>query len=142
LSGWEASLEISRNGLNRIARTGQWEERGSIVSEGEFYDCIIVGGGPGGLTAGMYAMRAALKTVCIQKGVPGGQVAITKGVENYPGFIEISGFELCDKFVEHAKWYGLEMIQQDKVEAVICRSPGLPEPAPEKKGIMGRFFGR
>jgi len=91
------------------------------VSENAFYDCIIVGGGPGGLTAGIYAMRAALKTVCIEKGVPGGQVAITKGVENYPGFIDISGFELCDKFLEHAKWYGLEMIQQE-VEAV---EPGL-----------------
>ncbi|MHC1728283.1 MAG: thioredoxin-disulfide reductase [Syntrophobacteraceae bacterium] len=87
----------------------------------EFYDCIIVGGGPGGLTAGMYAMRAALKTVCIEKGVPGGQVAITKGVENYPGFIEISGFELCDKFLQHAKWYGLEMVQQE----VVAVEPGL-----------------
>jgi thioredoxin reductase (NADPH) len=91
------------------------------VSQDELYDCIIVGGGPGGLTAGMYAMRAALKTICIEKGVPGGQVAITKGVENYPGFIEISGFELCDKFLEHAKWYGLEMIQQE----VVAVEPGL-----------------
>lgn len=66
------------------------------MSPDERYDCIIVGGGPGGLTAGIYAMRAALKTVCIEKGTPGGQVAITKGVENYPGFIEISGFKLCD----------------------------------------------
>jgi thioredoxin reductase (NADPH) len=87
----------------------------------QLYDCIIVGGGPGGLTAGMYAMRAALKTVLIEKGVPGGQVAITKGVENYPGFIEISGFELCDKFLQHAKWYGLEMIQQE----VVAIEPGL-----------------
>jgi thioredoxin reductase (NADPH) len=91
------------------------------VSQDELYDCIIVGGGPGGLTAGMYAMRAALKTVCVEKGVPGGQVAITKGVENYPGFIEIGGFELCDKFLEHAKWYGLEMIQQE----VVAVEPGL-----------------
>jgi thioredoxin reductase (NADPH) len=69
----------------------------------------------------MYAMRAALKTVCIEKGTPGGQVAITKGVENYPGFIEIGGFELCDKFLDHAKWYGLEMVQQEVVEV----EPGL-----------------
>ena len=91
------------------------------MSENALYDCIIVGGGPGGLTAGLYAMRAALRTVCIEKGVPGGQVAITKGVENYPGFIEISGFELCDKFLEHAKWYGLEMVQQE----VVAVEPGL-----------------
>jgi thioredoxin reductase (NADPH) len=87
----------------------------------ELHDLIIVGGGPAGLTAGMYAMRAALKAVCIEKGVPGGQVAITKGVENYPGFIEIGGFELCDKFLQHAKSYGLEMIQQE----VVAIEPGL-----------------
>jgi thioredoxin reductase (NADPH) len=91
------------------------------MSQNELYDCIIVGGGPGGLTAGMYAMRAALKTVCIEKGVPGGQVAITKGVENYPGFIEIGGFELCEKFLEHAKWYGLDVLQQE----VVAVEPGL-----------------
>ena len=91
------------------------------MSVSEFYDLIIVGGGPGGLTAGMYAMRAALKTVLIEKGVPGGQVAITKGVENYPGFIEIGGFELCDKFLQHAKWYGLEMMQQE----VVGVDPGI-----------------
>jgi thioredoxin reductase (NADPH) len=91
------------------------------VSVGEFYDLIIVGGGPGGLTAGMYAMRAALKAVLIEKGVPGGQVAITKGVENYPGFIEISGFELCDRFLQHAKWYGLEIISQE----VVAVDPGI-----------------
>ena len=91
------------------------------MSENAFYDCIIVGGGPGGLTAGIYAMRAALKTVCIEKGIPGGQVAITKGVENYPGFIDISGFELCDKFLEHAKYYGLEMMQQE----VVSIEPGV-----------------
>lgn len=44
------------------------------------------------MTAGIYAMRAALKTVLIERGIPGGQVAITKEVENYPGFIEIGGF--------------------------------------------------
>ncbi len=49
------------------------------MSQNEFDDCIIVGGGLGGLTAGIYAMRAALKTVCIERGVPGGRVAITKG---------------------------------------------------------------
>ena len=87
----------------------------------ELYDLIIVGGGPGGLAAGMYAMRAALKTVLIEKGVPGGQMALTKGVENYPGFIEISGFELCDRFLQHAKWYGLEMIQQE----VAAVDPGV-----------------
>lgn len=91
------------------------------MSESELYDCLIVGGGPGGLTAGIYAMRAALKTVLIEKGLPGGQVAITKDVENYPGFIEIGGFELCDKFLQHAKRYGLEIIQEE----VVAVEPGI-----------------
>ncbi len=79
------------------------------------YDVIIVGGGPAGLTAGIYAIRAALKVVLIEKGLPGGQVAITKAVENYPGFIDISGFDLSDKFLQHARWYGLEIVQQETV---------------------------
>lgn len=91
-----------------------------MVEDG-FYDLIIVGGGPAGLTAGMYAMRAALKAVLIEKGMPGGQMALTKGVENYPGFLEISGFELSDKFLQHAKAYGLETIQQE----VTAVEPGV-----------------
>jgi thioredoxin reductase (NADPH) len=83
------------------------------MPENELYDLIIVGGGPAGLTAGIYAMRAALKTVLIERGVPGGQVAITKEVENYPGFIEIGGFDLCEKFLQHAKRYDLEILEQE-----------------------------
>ena len=91
------------------------------MSKNEIYDVIIIGGGPAGLTAGMYAMRAALKTVLIERGVFGGQVAITKGVENYPGFIEIGGFELCEKFLEHAKSYDLEILQKE----VVATEPGI-----------------
>ncbi|HYA40894.1 MAG TPA: thioredoxin-disulfide reductase [Syntrophobacteraceae bacterium] len=87
----------------------------------EVYDVIIIGGGPAGLTAGIYAKRAALRSVLIEKGVPGGQVATTKGVENYPGFIEISGLDLSDKFFQHAKWYDLETIQQE----VVAIEPGI-----------------
>ena len=91
------------------------------MPENELYDLIILGGGPAGLTAGIYAMRAALKTVLIEKGIPGGQVAITKDVENYPGFIEIGGFELCEKFLQHAKHYNLEIVEK---EAVVTE-PGI-----------------
>ncbi len=91
------------------------------MSQNETYDVIIIGGGPAGLTAGIYARRAALKAVLIENGVPGGQVAITKGVENYPGFIDISGFDLSDRFLQHAKWYGLEIIQQE----VLALDPGI-----------------
>ncbi len=73
------------------------------------------------MTAGIYAMRAALTIVLIEQGVPGGQVAITKEVENYPGFIEIGGFDLCDKFLQHAKHSGLEIIEQEAV----ATEPGI-----------------
>ncbi len=73
------------------------------MPESEIYDLIIVGGGPGGLTAGIYAMRAALKTVLIEQGLTGGQINLTESVENYPGFENISGFDLSQKFLQHAK---------------------------------------
>ncbi|MGO9619796.1 MAG: thioredoxin-disulfide reductase [Desulfobaccales bacterium] len=91
------------------------------MSQCEIYDLIIVGGGPGGLSAGIYAMRAALKTVLIEKGLPGGQVNLTESVENYPGFDKISGFDLSQKFLQHAQGYGLEVRQQEVAEV----QPGL-----------------
>lgn len=91
------------------------------MAESKFYDLIIVGGGPGGLSAGIYAKRAAMDTVLVEKGIPGGQVALTKGVENYPGYLEISGFDLCEKFLQHAKSYDLEIVQQE----VTAVEPGL-----------------
>ncbi len=85
------------------------------MQKDEMYDLIIVGGGPAGLSAAIYALRATLKTVLIEKGLPGGQIALTDSVENYPGFENIAGMELCGKFLEHAKAYGLEVVQQETV---------------------------
>ncbi len=91
------------------------------MSEDQLYDLIIVGGGPGGLSAGIYAMRAALKTVLVEKGAPGGQINLSDEVENYPGFAHISGAELSMKFAEHARTYGIEE-RNDEVTAI---EPGL-----------------
>ena len=91
------------------------------MAENEVYDLVIVGGGPGGLSAGIYAMRAALRTILIEKGLTGGQINLTESVENYPGFENISGFDLSQKFLQHAKSYGLEVIQQE----VAAVEPGL-----------------
>jgi thioredoxin reductase (NADPH) len=91
------------------------------MSEAELYDVVIVGGGPGGLSAGIYAMRAALKTILIEKGAVGGQVAISDGVENYPGFDHITGYELSQKFLQHAQSYGMEIVQEE----VVAVEPGL-----------------
>ncbi len=91
------------------------------MSEADLYDVVIVGGGPGGLSAGIYAMRAALKTILIEKGAVGGQVAMSDGVENYPGFEHITGYELSQKFLQHAQSYGMEIVQEE----VVAVEPGL-----------------
>ena len=82
------------------------------------YDVIIIGGGPAGLTAGIYAKRAMLNTVLLEgKGV-GGQIIVTDLVENYPGFPEISGAELAAKFEEQAQKFGLEFRNMVDVTAI------------------------
>lgn len=74
------------------------------------YDVIIVGGGPAGLAAGIYASRAALKTLLIEKGMPGGLIAGTEFIENYPGFAEgIGGVELTMQMDAQARRFGLEV---------------------------------
>ncbi|MBI3353453.1 MAG: thioredoxin-disulfide reductase [Nitrospirae bacterium] len=75
------------------------------------YDIIIIGGGPAGLTAGLYASRARLKTLLIEKGLVGGQVVTTERIENYPGFEEgIAGSELIKRMDAQARRFGLEII--------------------------------
>jgi len=83
----------------------------------EGYDLIIIGGGPAGLTAGIYAMRAKLNTLCIEKENEGGKIAEAGIVENYPGFDNIRGFELAQKFVEHAKKFNLN-IAHDTIKKI------------------------
>jgi len=77
------------------------------------YDVIIVGGGPGGLCAGMYAARAMRKTVCLERFLTGGQIALTGDVEDYPGFEHILGSELAKKFTDHAVKFGLEIEREE-----------------------------
>jgi thioredoxin reductase (NADPH) len=67
------------------------------------WDTVIIGGGPGGVTAAIYAIRGELKTLLIEKAFTGGQIALTNEVENYPGFPSISGMELAQKLDEHLK---------------------------------------
>ena len=74
------------------------------------YDLVIIGGGPAGLTAGLYAARARLKVILIEKIVVGGQIVISDWIENYPGFPEgLSGSDLAQRLTEQAKRFDLNI---------------------------------
>ncbi|HDZ61808.1 MAG TPA: thioredoxin-disulfide reductase [Nitrospirae bacterium] len=97
------------------------------------FDIVIIGGGPAGLTAGLYASRARLKCLLIEKGLMGGQVATTELIENYPGFEQgITGAELSSKMEEQAKKFGLETVQtyvesisiRDKIKTITIEGGG------------------
>lgn len=84
------------------------------------YDLIIIGAGPGGLSAGIYAGRSRLKTLILEKEIVGGQLSITEFVEDYPGFHEgINAQELIKRFEEHAKKFGAQIIFEEAKEIVI-----------------------
>ncbi len=77
----------------------------------EKYEVVIIGGGPAGLSAGIYTSRARLNSLLIEKGLVGGQIANAESVENYPGFPEgISGFELGQLMHQQATKYGLKTL--------------------------------
>ena len=77
-------------------------------------DVIIIGGGPAGLTAGIYTGRAQLSTLILEKGLPGGQIAQTEEVENYPGFDEaVSGPELSQRMVRQAEKFGAKILMEE-----------------------------
>jgi len=98
------------------------------IKEEIIYDVIIIGGGPAGLTAGIYLSRARMDTLLIEKALPGGQAILTEIIENYPGFPHgIAGPELMQKMEEQAVRFGLKIeygeveevkIKEDKVKIV------------------------
>lgn len=88
------------------------------MTEEKIYDVIIIGAGPAGMTAAVYTSRANLSTLMIERGIPGGQMANTEEVENYPGFETILGPELSTKMFEHAKKFGAEYAYGDVAEII------------------------
>jgi thioredoxin reductase (NADPH) len=81
--------------------SGPQTERGPLTD----YDVVIIGAGPAGLSAGIYARRAGMSCIILEMGVPGGQVLTSPKIENYPGFPEIEGMKLMDVMAEHARMY-------------------------------------
>jgi len=88
------------------------------------YDVIIVGGGPAGLCAAMYAGRGMLRALTIERGAPGGELLNTDLIEDYIGFESVKGWDLAQKFTEHAKKFGAELAT-DTVEKVRKAADGL-----------------
>ncbi|SDM72715.1 thioredoxin-disulfide reductase [Bacillus sp. OK048] len=88
------------------------------MSDEKIYDVIIAGAGPAGMTAAVYTSRANLSTLMIERGMPGGQMANTEDVENYPGFESILGPDLSTKMFEHAKKFGAEYAYGDIKEII------------------------
>lgn len=83
------------------------------MTEQKQYDVIIIGAGPAGMTAGLYAARANLSVVMVERGMPGGQMANTNDVENFPGFDPITGPDLSTKMFQHAQKFGAEYAYGD-----------------------------
>ncbi|HEO8421405.1 thioredoxin-disulfide reductase [Niallia sp. FSL W8-0635] len=88
------------------------------MTEEIIYDVIIIGAGPAGMTAAVYTSRANLSTLMIERGIPGGQMANTEEVENFPGFESILGPDLSNKMFNHAKKFGAEYAYGDIKEVV------------------------
>ena len=86
-------------------------------------DLLILGSGPAGYTAGIYAARAGLNTMIVAGNQEGGQLTMTNSIENYPGFEEISGFELMDKMKQQALKLGVQMANDHIVEVDFAHRP-------------------
>ena len=81
------------------------------MNNNHVYDMLVVGGGPGGYTAALYAARAGLDTIVLEKLSAGGQMALTEQIDNYPGFEDgIDGFSLAEKMQKQAERFGIDTI--------------------------------
>jgi thioredoxin reductase (NADPH) len=88
--------------------------------ECRFYDLVVVGGGPAGLTAAIYTAREGIDTLVVERGAPGGQAAVTELLDNYPGFPDgISGAEFADRLVAQSRRFGVEILSATEARSVM-----------------------
>ena len=100
------------------------------------YDCLIIGGGPAGLTSAVYLRRAEKSVLLIEKETFGGQITHSPRVENYPGFVTASGNEIADKFLEQAMSQGAD-IELDEITGIEKKDSSFV-----LKGARGEYEGR
>jgi len=127
-----------------------------VADTEKVHQLVIVGGGPGGLSSGLYAARARLDTLLIEKGASGGQVLLTDWIENYPGFEGLSGFDLSEKMEAHAASFGLKTLSGEvasmdlsgKVKSIVLENGKTIKShtviiatgaKPNKLGVPGEF---
>ena len=100
------------------------------------YDVVIIGAGPAGMCAGMYAGRSMLRTVVLEQGLPGGELLNTEVIEDYIGFEHILGWELAEKFNAHAVKFGAEIRTSVRVEKVRKVADGTFETSVENGDVF------
>ncbi len=88
----------------------------------EIFDCIIIGAGPAGLSAGLYAARGNLKTLILEKGIVGGQLQATKDIENYPGMDHMTGPQISDAMEAQTKRFGCQIVTDLPVKKIDLNS--------------------
>ena len=103
----------------------------------DIYDVLIIGGGPGGYTAALYCARAGMSALVLEKLSPGGQMATTSDIDNYPGFEDgVDGFELGDKMRRQAERFGAETLLAEVTAVDLTASPKVVTTS------SGEFLGR
>jgi thioredoxin reductase (NADPH) len=100
------------------------------------YEVVIIGAGPAGMCAGLYAGRSMLKSVVLERGFPGGELLNTEVIEDYIGFEHVLGHELATKFQSHAEKFGAEIRTSTPVDTVEKRADGLFETKVENGDIF------